>query len=127
VKDSHKEGVLPVASQFRDIGFQIISTSGTSAFLKQHGIGNHKVAKVSMGRPNIVDAIKNGKVQLIINTGSGDTSKRDGYAIRRSALKFNIPYATTISGALAVCRGVVALRDRQIEVQTLQAYHSRPA
>jgi carbamoyl-phosphate synthase large subunit len=125
VKDSDKEGVLPVAFQFRDIGFQILSTSGTSAFLKHNGIANESVAKVSMGRPNIVDAIKNGKVQLIINTGSGDTSKRDGYAIRRSALKFNIPYATTISGAMAVCRGVAALKDRQIEVETLQAYHSK--
>ncbi len=72
VKDGDKPAVLQAASQFHDIGFHIISTSGTSAFLEKHGIPNEKVGKVSMGRPNVVDAIKNGKIQLIINTGSGD-------------------------------------------------------
>ena len=123
VKDSEKAAMLPVASQFNKIGFTIMSTSGTSAFLNENGIPNEGVTKVSMGRPNVVDAIKNGKVQLIINTGTGDTSKRDGYHIRRSALKFNIPYATTISGATAMSRGVTALRDKELTVKTIQAYH----
>ena len=123
VKDSDKPAVLSVASQFHKIGFNIISTSGTSDFLSRNGIPNEGVTKVSMGRPNVVDAIKNGKIQFIINTGVGDTSKKDGYTIRRSALKFNIPYATTISGALAMCRGVTALRDKAFSVKTIQAYH----
>jgi carbamoyl-phosphate synthase large subunit len=123
VKDSEKPAVLPVADQFHKIGFSIMSTSGTSAFLNEKGIPNNSVTKVSMGRPNVVDAIKNGKIQFIINTGTGDTSKRDGYHIRRSALKFNIPYATTISGAKAMCRGVTALRDKELTVKTVQAYH----
>ena len=122
VKDSDKAAVLSVASQFNKIGFSIMSTSGTSAFLSENHIPNDNVTKVSMGRPNVVDAIKNGKIQFIINTGAGDTSKRDGYTIRRSALKFNIPYATTVSGALAMCRGVTALRDKELSVKTIQAY-----
>jgi len=123
VKGSDKAAVLPVASQFNKIGFSIMSTNGTSAFLGENGIPNESVTKVSMGRPNVVDAIKNGKIQLIINTGAGDTSNRDGYHIRRSALKYNIPYATTISGAKAMCRGVTALRDKELSVKTIQSYH----
>ncbi|MEN8243662.1 MAG: carbamoyl-phosphate synthase large subunit [Thermodesulfobacteriota bacterium] len=123
VKDSEKAAVLPVASQFHKIGFSIMSTRGTSIFLSKNSIPNEEVTKVSMGRPNVVDAIKNGQVQLIINTGAGDTSKRDGYHIRRSALKFNIPYATTIAGAKAMSRGVTALRDKDLTVKTVQAYH----
>ena len=123
VKDSDKGAVLSVADQFHKIGFNIMSTSGTSAFLSENGIPNQSVTKVSMGRPNVVDAIKNGNIQFIINTGAGDTSKRDGYHIRRSALKFTIPYATTISGAKAMCRGVTALREKELSVKTVQAYH----
>ena len=67
-----------MASQFNNIGFSIMSTSGTSAFLSENGIPNDSVTKVSMGRPNVVDAIKNGKIQLMINTGAGDTSKGTG-------------------------------------------------
>jgi carbamoyl-phosphate synthase large subunit len=123
VKDADKQAVLPAASQFHDIGFHIISTSGTSAFLAEHGIPNEKVEKVSVGRPNVVDAIKNGKIQLIVNTGSGGTSKRDGYIIRRSALKYNIPYTTTVSGAVALSRGVASLQKKSLSVCSLQAFH----
>jgi carbamoyl-phosphate synthase large subunit len=123
VKDSDKQTVLQAAAQFHDIGFHIISTRGTSAFLETHGIPNEKVEKVSTGRPNVVDAIKNGKIQLIINTGSGDTSKRDGYIIRRSALKFNIPYTTTVSGAVALSRGIASLKNKNLSVCSLQEFH----
>jgi carbamoyl-phosphate synthase large subunit len=123
VQDSDKQAVLKAAAQFHDIGFHIISTSGTSAFLENHGIPNEKVEKVSMGRPNVVDAIKNGKIQLIVNTGTGGTSQRDGYIIRRSALKFNIPYTTTVAGAVALSRGVAAWKNKDLSVCTLQEYH----
>ena len=93
------------------------------AFLETNGIPNEKVEKVSTGRPNVVDAIKNGKIQLIINTGSGDTSKRDGYIIRRSALKFNIPYTTTIAGAWATALAIRSMIDGKLDVKTLQEYH----
>jgi carbamoyl-phosphate synthase large subunit len=123
VKDADKQAVLAAASQFHEIGFSILSTQGTSAFLEAHGIPNDRVEKVSVGRPNVVDAIKNGNIQLIVNTGSGGTSKRDGYFIRRSALKYNIPYTTTVAGAVALSRGVASLQHQRLSVCSLQAFH----
>jgi carbamoyl-phosphate synthase large subunit len=70
-----------------------------------------------------LDAIKNGEVQLIINTGSGDESRRDGYQIRRAALKYQIPYTTTIAGGVAVCKGIAALKAKKLTVKSLQEYH----
>ncbi len=123
VQESDKPAALEVASQFYDIGFKIIATKGTSSFLINKGIPNKKVNKVSSGRPHVVDAIKNGEIQLIINTGSGDKSRHDGYMIRRAAIKFNIPYTTTIAGAMAISRGIRALKERKLSVKTLQEYH----
>jgi carbamoyl-phosphate synthase large subunit len=123
VQESDKLAALEVASQFYDIGFKIIATKGTSFFLINNGIPNKKINKVSSGRPHAVDAIKNGEIQLIINTGSGDKSRRDGYMIRRAAIKFNIPYATTIAGAMAISRGIKALKERKLSVKTLQEYY----
>ena len=123
VQDRDKSAVLPVASQFHEIGFSIMATRGTASFLKENGIPNRTVRKVSMGRPHVVDAIKNAEIQLIVNTGSGSEPTRDGYEIRRAAIKFNIPYTTTISGAMAMCRGIVALNRKKLSVRALQAYH----
>ena len=69
-----------------------------------------------------MDAIKNREIQLVINTGSGDETKRDGYEIRRAALKFRLPYTTTIAGARAFCHGVGALKEKRLEVRSLQTY-----
>ncbi|MBW2589471.1 MAG: carbamoyl-phosphate synthase large subunit, partial [Deltaproteobacteria bacterium] len=123
VQENDKQAALEVASQFYDIGFKIIATKGTSLFLINNGIPNKKVNKVSSGRPHVVDAIKNGEIQLIINTGSGGESRRDGYMIRRAAIKFNIPYATTIAGAMAISRGIKALKEKKLSVKTLQEYY----
>jgi len=123
VQDRDKERVLPVASQFHKIGFAVIATTGTADFLEKKGIPNRTILKVSMGRPNVVDAIKNGELQLVVNTGSGSEPTRDGYEIRRAAIKFKIPYTTTISGAMAICRGIVALNEQKLSVQPLQDYH----
>jgi len=123
VQESDKPAALEVASQFYDIGFKIIATKGTSSFLINNGIPNKKINKVSSGRPHAVDAIKNGEIQLIINTGSGDKSRRDGYMIRRAAIKFNISYATTIAGAMAISRGIKALKEKKLSVKTLQEYY----
>ncbi|MDX2441210.1 MAG: carbamoyl-phosphate synthase large subunit, partial [Desulfobacterales bacterium] len=123
VQENDKPAALEVASQFYDIGFKIISTKGTSSFLIHNGIPNKKINKVSSGRPHVIDAIKNGEIQLIINTGSGDKSRRDGYMIRRAAIKFNIPYATTIAGAIAISKGIRALKEKKLSVKTLQEYY----
>ncbi|QTA83444.1 Carbamoyl-phosphate synthase large chain [Desulfonema limicola] len=122
VQDSDKESMLPAAQRFIKTGFNIMATYGTSAFLNKHGIANTPINKVSYGRPHAVDAIKNGEIQLVINTGEGDETRRDGYKIRRAAIKFCIPYATTIAGASAMSQGIEALTENRISVKTIQEY-----
>ncbi|MDM8551730.1 carbamoyl-phosphate synthase large subunit [Desulfobacterales bacterium HSG2] len=123
VQDSDKEAVLPAASQFHDLGFTIMATRGTALFLEARGIPIKMADKVSLGRPHVVDAIKNGEIQLVINTGPGVRIRGDGYRIRRAAIKFDIPYATTISGAMATCRGITAMMKKKLSVKTVQDYH----
>ncbi|MCP4681251.1 MAG: hypothetical protein GY864_02835, partial [Desulfobacterales bacterium] len=94
-----------------------------SRLLDEHDIPNKKINKVSIGRPHVIDAIKNNEIQLIVNTGSGDETRRDGYLIRRAALKFSIPYATTIAGAMAICKGITALKTKDLTVKPIQEYH----
>lgn len=124
VMDSDKEGVLAAASQFHTIGFSILATRGTATFLDAHDIPNETINKVSLGRPHVVDAIKNGEIQLIVNTGLGGATSRDGYEIRRAAIKYHIAYATTLAGALAMCRGIAALKDKALSVKTIQEYNA---
>ncbi len=124
VRKNDYDAALPVAKTFSDIGFKIMSTRGTANFFKENGIETSIINKVSRGRPHVVDAITNGEVQLVINTGTGDETKRDGYLIRRAALKFSIPYTTTLSAALAVCRGIVSLKSNKLSVKPIQEYHS---
>jgi carbamoyl-phosphate synthase large subunit len=125
VADLDKKKVLPVAMLFHDLDFRILATRGTSDFLQTNGIQNQMIKKVSAGRPNVVDAIKNGEIQFIINTATGDVPGpvRDGYMIRRAAIKFNIPYATTTAGAMAMCKGIAALKGKKLIVKPLQEYH----
>ena len=123
VQDRDKAAVVDIARRFIALGFTIMATRGTADFLEEQGLASRFVYKVSTGRPHVVDAIKNREIQLVINTGSGDETKRDGYEIRRAALKFRLPYATTIAGARAICHGVAALKERRLEVKSLQEYH----
>lgn len=106
--DRDKKAVLSVACNFKNMGFNIMATRGTAAFLEAQGIPSVRINKVSAGRPHVVDAIKNGEIQMIINTGAGDKPRQDGYMIRRAAIKYNLPYATTVAGARAMCRGIAA-------------------
>ncbi|MEE4359055.1 MAG: carbamoyl-phosphate synthase large subunit [Desulfococcaceae bacterium] len=124
VHDRDKESVLPVAKQFHDIGFSIMATHGTCDFLTKKGIPAKVVNKVSYGQPHVVDAIKNGDIQLVVNTGVGDQSRGDGYHLRRAAIKFCIPYTTTIAGAGAMGQGIAALIKDQISVKAIQDYKS---
>jgi len=123
VQDRDKAAVVDIAHRFIHLGFEIMATRGTADYLEEQGVPSRFVYKVSTGRPHVVDAIKNREIQLVINTGSGDETKRDGYEIRRAALKFNLPYATTIAGARAICNGVGALKEKRLEVKSLQEYH----
>jgi carbamoyl-phosphate synthase large subunit len=124
VIDNDKKTVLPVAAKYRDAGFKIMATHGTSRFLTDHGIPNKAVNKVSVGRPHVVDAIKNGEIQLVINTSIGGETRRDGYYIRRTALRYKVPYATTTAGGMAIYKAIEALREKELNVKTLQEYNS---
>jgi carbamoyl-phosphate synthase large subunit len=123
VEDRDKEAVLPLGRQFHEIGFSIVATRGTAAALQENGIPSRVVQKVSVGRPHVVDAIKNREIQLVVNTGSGSEPQRDGYEIRRAAIKFGLPYTTTIAGAMAIARGIAAVKQERFGVKALQDYH----
>jgi carbamoyl-phosphate synthase large subunit len=124
VLDKDKEAVLPVAQQFFELGFKISATAGTANFLAKNGIKNKAVNKFTEGRPHVVDAVKNGDIQFVVNTGSGGKSKMDGYQIRRAAIKYDLPYVTTIAGALAMAKAIAALKNGALTVKTIQEYNS---
>jgi carbamoyl-phosphate synthase large subunit len=124
VMNRDKPAVLPVAKGFSELGFNILATRGTALFLSEHDIANEQIFKISTGRPHVVDAIKNSKIQLIINTGAGGETKRDGYMIRRAAIKYSIPYATTTAGAMAMCRGIKTCLGKALSVKTIQEFIS---
>ena len=125
VHDYHKDKIVPVARTFHDLGFQIVATRGTAKFLKEHGIDADKVFKVSEGRPHIVDYIKNGDIQIVINTSVGRKSSGDAYHIRRSALIYNVLYTTTIAGARALSEAVQAMAKEDWQVCSIQEYHNK--
>ncbi|HST02911.1 MAG TPA: carbamoyl phosphate synthase large subunit, partial [Usitatibacter sp.] len=123
VKNADKAGLAPVARDLIDLGFTIMATGGTADFLKSEGIPVERVNKVAEGRPHVVDAMKNGGVQLVFNTTEGAQSYRDSYSIRRTALTQNIPYYTTASGARAAVQAIRRLKTgAPLGVRALQAY-----
>jgi carbamoyl-phosphate synthase large subunit len=105
------------------MGFTIMATRGTVAFLKENGVPAKVIAKVSAGRPHVVDAVKNNEIQIILNTSSSSQTKRDGYAIRRAAIKYKIPYSTTTDGTKAMCNAIQALKKESLTVKPIQEYH----
>ena len=123
VSDADRPAVGEVARQLDQLGFKIITTKGTHRFLKECGIDSKRILKMHEGRPNIVDAIKNNEIQLVINTPSGKLSKHDDSYIRKTAIKFKIPYITTLSAALAAARGIAAKQRGHGIVKSLQDYH----
>ncbi len=123
VQDKDKKAALPVAGKFHEMNFKIIATRGTARFLEEHAIPVEVVEKVSTGRPNVVDAVKNNQIQLILNTGASSQTRRDGYAIRRAAVKYKIPYATTTDGTRAICNAIESLNREAFTVKELKAYH----
>jgi carbamoyl-phosphate synthase large subunit len=122
VKDSDKPYVLEPIRLLLSLGFTAIATGGTHAFLKAEGVEVGHVKKVLEGRPHIVDAMKNGGVQLVFNTTEGRQSMQDSFSLRRSALMMKIPYYTTTAGALAMARAIQAVKGETLEVRALQSY-----
>jgi carbamoyl-phosphate synthase large subunit len=115
---------LEVAQQFEKLGFKIKATSGTYDFLKQHKIKAELINKQHEGRPNIVDGIKNGEIQLVVNTPSGKMGKYDDSYIRKTAIKYKVTYITTLAAAAAAVKGIAAYVKTKPAVKSLQSYHS---
>jgi carbamoyl-phosphate synthase large subunit len=122
VKDSDKDKVYPVVNKLYHMGFHVLATRGTSQYLKDLGIKNKAVNKIAHGRPHIIDHIKNGEIQLVINTPSSKENAGGSHNIRRAVLQYGLPYATTLSGARAMASGIEALIKRDLTVTSLQEY-----
>ncbi len=123
VLEKDRSSAPEIARRFKELGFMIKATEGTHRFLAAHGIESDHILKLYEGRPNIVDAIKNGEIQLVINTPSGKLSKYDDSYIRKSAIKYKVPYITTLAPAAAAAKGIEAYRKDHGSVKSLQAYH----
>ena len=123
IKDQDKKMILSPAQKLYNLGFKIMATSGTSRFFDQAGIPNQMVNKVREGRPHVVDRMKNGEIQLVINTTIGSKSVSESYSIRQTALVHRIPYTTTVAGARATAEAIEALQQKKISVRTIQEYH----
>jgi len=122
VKDADKPRVLDSVKLLHQLGFKVIATSGNQRFFAEHGVEATKVNKATEGRPSIVDAIKNGDVQLVFNTTEGATTVNDSRSLRQAALLHKVPYYTTLSGAVAAAQGIKAYLGGDLEVRALQSY-----
>jgi carbamoyl-phosphate synthase large subunit len=122
VRDADKPRILESMQTLKGLGFRIIATSGTQRYLEENGVPADKVNKVLEGRPHIVDAIKNGEVQLVFNTTEGAQALQDSRSLRRAALLHKVPYYTTLSGAVAAAQGIKAYLAGDLEVRALQSY-----
>jgi carbamoyl-phosphate synthase large subunit len=127
VREADKDHILGAMRDFVEMGFRIVATRGTRRHLEAHGIPCEHVNKVLEGRPHIVDLMKNGGVQLVVNTSEGAKALADSKDIRRTALSNRIPYSTTVAGAIAVTRAIRALRADTLTVAPLQSYAGRAA
>ena len=123
VSQRDRPAVRDVARRFEELGFRILATEGTHAFLTEQGIRGERIGKLHEGRPNIVDAIKNKEIQLVINTPVGRSGVHDDSYIRKTAIKHGVPYITTLAAALAAARGIAAARTGRGELRSLQQYH----
>ncbi|HEY4030980.1 MAG TPA: carbamoyl-phosphate synthase large subunit [Caulobacteraceae bacterium] len=122
VKDADKPFVLEPARLLQKAGFSIIATGGTSTYLRENGLTVESIKKVLEGRPNVLDRMKNGEVQLVFNTTEGKQSLQDSFSIRRTALMMKIPYYTTAAGALAAAQAISTAKEEALEVRPLQSY-----
>jgi carbamoyl-phosphate synthase large subunit len=123
VNDSDKPTVLPVARRFHEMGFHLYATDGTARYLRGRGVPVRGVRKLHEGRPNGIDLMKNGQVQLLINTPLGKHAQYDDYTLRQAAIAQRVSYTTTMSAANAACDAILALRSRKPSVRPLQEWH----
>jgi carbamoyl-phosphate synthase large subunit len=124
VSPKDRPTICEVARKFAELGFVIKATQGTRQELSTQGIESELILKMHEGRPNIVDAITNGEIQLIVNTPSGKLSQDDDSYIRKAAIKYRVPYITTLAAASAAVKGIAAYRQGETDVKSLQMYHT---
>ena len=122
VNQSDRAGIVAVARRFHEMGFGLVTTAGTGRYLKERGVPSAHAFKVSEGRPNAIDLMVNGDVQLLINTPLGKSSQHDDYVMRAAAISNRVPYTTTLSGASAACDAIFSLRERRAAVRTVQEW-----
>ncbi len=117
------------ARRFAELGFRLLATDGTLRFLAANGVVAERILKLHEGRPNIVDALKNSAIQMIVNTPGSKLGAMDDSYIRKSAIRHRIPYFTTVAAAAAAAEGIAARKAHDWEVRPLQDYHAaiRPA
>ena len=123
IADRDKTAALEPVRLFRELGFRIMTTKGTHRFLEENGIETIATRKLGYGRPNLIDAIKNGEINLLVNTPSGRKSAQDSSNIRKAVIKYKVPYITTTAAAIAAAKGIAARREGNPKVRSLQAYH----
>jgi carbamoyl-phosphate synthase large subunit len=124
VKDGDKKKAIEIARQMHKMGFKIVATKETCLEFINNNIPSEFVLKMAEGRPNIVDWIINGRIDLIVNTTAGAQSIRDSFPIRRTALDKQIPYVTTIRAAAAVVKAITTMKERKIGVKPIQRYYN---
>lgn len=123
VSEAERPAVLEVARQFLELGFKVAATDETHAYFATKGVESERISQVHEGRPDIVDAIKNRQIQLVINTPVGKFGKTENSLIRKAAIKYRVPYVTTIAAAIAAAKGIRAFQGGHGRVRSLQRYH----
>ena len=124
IADRDKQAALEPVRRFRELGFTIMATAGTHRFLQEKGIETQAVSKLGVAGPTLLDAITNGRIHLVINTPTGKKGSADSSNIRKTAIKYKIPYITTTAAAIAAAKGIEAIREGEARVRSLQDYHA---
>ena len=122
VRDQDKSDIVEVAKQLVKVGFKLMATQGTANALKSAGLNVESVNKVYAGRPHCVDAIKNGDIQIVVNTVEGSHAISDSYTLRRATLEYKLPYFTTVSASRAMAKALTAINNQELGVRPLQLY-----
>jgi carbamoyl-phosphate synthase large subunit len=127
VQDADKAALVPIAQRLVRSGLKLVATEGTAAYLREREVPVEAINKVQDGSPHAVDAIRAGKVQLVMNTPKGSGAHQDSFPLRRTALECRVPYFTTIAGAAAAAAGIEYLQQQELTVRSLQEFHARRA
>ena len=122
LKDAHKDEGIDLARQLIKLDFKLCATKGTAEYIKKHGMKCKIVNKVSSGSPHIVDVLNSKKIELVINTGGGNSEHRlnDAIALRRATIKNKVPYCTNMSTAIACLEGIKSLKNKKLDIVALQ-------